>query len=98
MKVEISDRIDNEHKIEIGKATWNCNENSIRRTKQNTNGIFSPHGSSEIPINGHIDISCLMVECLKYNLISNANMRLVFKKLISSFVRKALRSIRVLSK
>jgi len=41
--------LDPETSIEIGESTWDPEERAIRR-RYNPNGIFSPHGSSEIPI------------------------------------------------
>jgi hypothetical protein len=43
--------IDSEHSIEIGQSTWNPSRRSVRR-RHNPNGVFSPHGSSEIPLDG----------------------------------------------
>lgn len=38
------------HKLEIGRATWNDKETSIRNRYPTKTGGFSPHSSSEIPL------------------------------------------------
>ena len=44
-------RIDANHQIEIGGASWDPSELSIRRRYDNPDsGKFSPHGSSELPL------------------------------------------------
>ena len=61
------------HKIQFGVSTWSENETndnqsqSIRRAVYNSDGIFSPHGSSEIPID---DMALLMRECIRRRKIS----------------------------
>lgn len=90
MKVEEEKtiKIDDEHSIEFGFSSWNSNERSIRRRKQNINGVFSPNGSSEIPINGFIDISFLICECLKEDLLDNQNIKTLYNELQLSATRK----------
>ena len=53
----LTQRIDANHQIEIGGASWNEGELSIRRRYDNPNsGKFSPHGSSELPIYALYDL------------------------------------------
>lgn len=40
----------NGHSVEIGAATWNKNETSVRNRYVTANGGFSPRSSSEIPV------------------------------------------------
>jgi hypothetical protein len=47
----LTQRIDADHQIEIGGASWDSNETSIRRRYDNPDsGRFSPYGSSELPL------------------------------------------------
>ena len=39
------------HLIEIGEATWGGGERSVRDRYPTTSGGFSPHSSSEVPMN-----------------------------------------------
>jgi hypothetical protein len=60
------------HFIQLGISTWTENEpesertESIRRAVYNTEGKFSPHGSSEIPIE---DMTLLIRACIQRNRI-----------------------------
>lgn len=38
------------HVIEIGQATWDSDETSVRNRYPTSNGGFSPRSSSELPI------------------------------------------------
>lgn len=62
MKVEKVIELENGHKIEFGKATWNENATSIRNRYLTSNGGFSPRSSSEIPIE---DVKILLKESVK---------------------------------
>lgn len=61
------------HKIQFGISSWTKDEaeenktESIRRAVYNEDGIFSPHGSSEIPME---DMPLLIRECIIRNKIS----------------------------
>jgi hypothetical protein len=79
--------IDAEHSIEIGGASWDENELAIRRRKD-LNGRFDVHSSSEIPVNGHVNISELFLECLKNDLINVSAMTMVFNEIIDSSKRQ----------
>lgn len=47
----LTQQIDEHHQIEIGGASWDETETSIRRRYDNPeSGRFSPHGSSELPL------------------------------------------------
>jgi hypothetical protein len=55
--------IDPDTSIEIGESTWNPAETSIRRRYQ-PGGKFSPHGSSEIPID---DLKIIMEAAARHD-------------------------------
>ena len=61
------------HFIQFGISTWTENESreeqtgSIRRAGYNEDGIFSPHGSSEIPIE---DMGLLIRACIDRDRLS----------------------------
>lgn len=56
MDVEHVKELDEGHTIEIGAATWNSNDRSVRNRYQTSTGGFSPHSSSEIPMSDLADI------------------------------------------
>ena len=76
------------HIIQLGVSTWTENnpENeqteSIRRAVYNANGIFSPHGSSEIPIE---DMTLLIRTCIQNNRISRHDMADILKDIAASY-------------
>jgi hypothetical protein len=80
--------IDPEHSIEFGQASWDPSEKSIRRRKNNPSGRFDPFSSSEIPIDGHVPISELIVQCLRNDLIDRAEMARVFTEIMASGQRQ----------
>lgn len=61
------------HQIQFGTSTWTEDEpagsrtESVRRAVYNEDGVFSPHGSSEIPME---DMPLLIRECVKRKKIS----------------------------
>ena len=79
--------IDSEHSIEIGGASWDPAELSIRRRKD-TNGRFDVHSSSEISINGHVNISELLIECLKHDLVLLPAMTDILNEILDSAKRQ----------
>jgi hypothetical protein len=52
MNVNKTIQLGNQCKIELGKSTWDKDEDSIRLRFENSNGGFNPHASSELPIWG----------------------------------------------
>jgi hypothetical protein len=53
----LTQRIDANHQIEIGGSSWDPAEISIRRRYDNPeSGRFSPHGSSELPLDALEDL------------------------------------------
>ena len=72
------------HTIQFGISTWTENNpatmqtESIRRAVYNSGGTFSPHGSSEIPME---DMPLLISECVKRRKISKWTLfKLLFLK------------------
>lgn len=61
------------HTIQFGISTWtennpvNMQTESVRRAVYNSGGTFSPHSSSEIPME---DMPLLISECVKRGKIS----------------------------
>jgi hypothetical protein len=60
------------HRIQFGISTWteeaaeDEQTESVRRAVYNENGVFSPRGSSEVPME---DMALLICECIKRNKI-----------------------------
>ena len=79
------------HEIQIGVSTWTENNSkqnqshSIRRAVYNEEGKFSPHGSSEIPIE---DMPLLFRTCLQRDLIENEDMINILRDISESMQRK----------
>lgn len=78
------------HEIQIGVSTWTENNSkqnqtqSIRRAVYNEEGKFSPHGSSEIPIE---DMPLLIRTCLQRDLIENEDMINILRDISESMQR-----------
>ena len=87
MKVEKSIQIDSEHSIEFGGSSWDETEKAIRRRKD-LNGKFDVHSSSEISINGHLNITDLFIACLREDLINTSKISFVIKEIAESLNRQ----------
>lgn len=75
------------HKIQFGISTWTQDylpqdqTESVRRAVYNENGVFSPHGSSEVPME---DMLLLVDECVKRRKIKRWDiLKLLIRSLIS---------------
>lgn len=81
------------HFIQFGISTWaedlpeSEQEESIRRAVYNQDGVFSPHGSSEIPLN---EMGMLFRRCLELDKIDIQEMTEVLNE-ISASVRRQIR-------
>lgn len=81
------------HFIQFGTSTWTENEisanqsNSIRRAVYSQEGRFSPHGSSEIPIE---DMGLLFRECVSRDLISVEELNNILNEIIASIQRRTV--------
>lgn len=64
MKVQIGSEVVNGHSVEIGVATWDDGNNcrSVRNRYLTASGGFSPHSSSEIPIEDLVPILCFVAQ------------------------------------
>lgn len=50
------------HKIEIGKATWDEDQTSVRNRYPTATGGFSPRSSSEIPLDDVSEILTMVTD------------------------------------
>lgn len=80
------------HEIQIGVSTWTENNplneqtESIRRAVFNEDGKFSPHGSSEIPIE---DMTLLIRACIQRDRISRQEMSDILNDITASMQRQS---------
>ncbi len=78
------------HKIQIGVSTWTESNSvdeqteSIRRAVYNEEGKFSPHGSSEIPME---DMTLLIRTCIQRDRISRNEMTDILNDISASMQR-----------
>ena len=78
------------HFIEFGISTWTQEQDepnqteSIRRTVYNEDGKFSPHGSSEIPLE---EMGFLFRECLRRDRVNIEEMIRVLSEISDSISR-----------
>lgn len=76
------------HCIEVGASTWNPSETSIRcRYEDPESGRFSPHGSSEIPLE---DLQHVMEVAAENDLLDVATCA----KIIEAIARSIQRQVR----
>jgi hypothetical protein len=81
----------NNHIIQIGISTWTENDpiyeqtESIRRAVYNEEGKFSPHGSSEIPME---DMTLLIRACIQRDRISPQEMTDILNDISVSMQRQ----------
>lgn len=79
------------HEIQIGVSTWTENNpveeqsESIRRAVYNAEGKFSPHGSSEIPIE---DMAMLIRACIQRDRISRQKLSDILDDINASMQRQ----------
>lgn len=79
------------HFIQFGISTWTENEleseqsESIRRAVYNEEGKFSPHGSSEVPIE---DMALLIRACIQRDKISIGEMTNILSDISDSIRRQ----------
>jgi len=70
--------------IEIGESSWDSEERSIRRRYQ-PDGKFSPHGSSEIPIE---DLKIIMEAAARHDELEPKTCAEIIKALAESAHRQ----------
>jgi hypothetical protein len=79
-------KLSEHHHIEIGSSSWNASETSIRnRYDDPKTGRFSPHSSSEIPLN---DIELIMKATSLYDLLKPAACARIIEVFAASIVRQ----------
>lgn len=80
------------HFIQFGVSTWTENEEeaeqteSIRRAVYNEDGVFSPHGSSEVPIE---DMGLLIRACIDRDRIGIDEIANILNSISESLRRQA---------
>lgn len=80
------------HVIQLGISTWtesrpeSQQSMSIRRAVYNDDGKFSPHGSSEIPME---DMGLLIRACLERDNISISEMTQILNEISNSILRQS---------
>ena len=83
-------KINQEHSIEIGKATWDEDYISIRNRYKTKKGGFSPHSSSELPLN---DIQIIVSVVSNEDLLSLKSLQIMMKKILKSMIRQLVKKI-----
>ena len=85
--MEVRDSVDlgDGHLIEIGDATWEESQTSIRNRYPTSTGGFSPRSSSEIPIG---DIEPLTVALADRDLLDVSTCARILGALASSIARR----------
>jgi hypothetical protein len=87
--VDVQNELDlgNGHKIEIGIATWDEDgtNRSIRNRYPTSSGGFSPHSSSEIPIN---DLADLIAFAAQHDVINVSSCAQIISHLSNSIIRQ----------
>lgn len=73
------------HSIEVGSASWDDDETSIRSRYDGATGRFSPHGSSELPLG---DLQPLMEVAAQHDLISPGECSAIIEALAASIRRR----------
>ena len=63
MKVEQGIDLGKGHSVEIGAATWDAKDRSVRNRYQTASGGFSPHSSSEVPVGDLVPMLELVAKC-----------------------------------
>ena len=85
MKVIKTKDLGNGHKIEIGNATWDSDDISVRNRYHTSNGGFSPRSSSEIPLN---DVSEIIKTTVGEDLIDDKELVNMIIAISESLKRK----------
>ncbi len=86
MNVESTVLLEAGHSIEFGRSTWNEEGLSVRNRYTTANGGFSPHSSSEIPIE---DVAPIVLEVLRRDLL-NPEIALLLIQEASDSVRRRI--------
>lgn len=81
MKVNKTIDLGHGHKIEIGLASWDNTKTSIRNRYPTASGGFSPHSSSELPIE---DLPILIIEAINNGLINKSDLKNIINTAVKS--------------
>ena len=73
------------HSIEFGRATWNTEAQSVRNRYETRSGGFSPHSSSEFPVE---DVEPIAIETARRDLLSPNSAAVIIQALAESIVRQ----------
>ena len=84
MKVQDTINLGNEHVIEIGDATWDSSQTSVRNRYPTSNGGFSPRSSSEIPLG---DLGPIVTALAQRDLLDIATITQMIETLAASLGR-----------
>lgn len=80
------------HSIEVGGASWDPEETSIRCRYDLENGRFSPHNSSELPLP---DLRPLLEVASDNDLLSIEDSAAIISALSTSILRRSIQPNRV---
>jgi hypothetical protein len=86
--MEVHDTVDrgDGHLIEFGAATWDPKATSVRNRYPTSSGGFSPHSSSEIPLE---DFEPMVVEIANRDLLSPGACARIIQALAQSVARQS---------
>ena len=87
MRVEIEVNLDNGHSIEFGHSTWDDEKLSVRNRYPRSDGGFSPHSSSELPIE---DVLPIALETLKRDFLSQEHTLEILQAALDSIKRRTV--------
>ena len=85
MNVRETVNLGNGHRIEIGDATWNETQTSVRNRYPTANGGFSPRSSSELPLE---DIEIIVTTVAQKDLLDISACARIIEALSASLVRR----------
>jgi hypothetical protein len=85
MQVEREVPIGDGRTIEFGRSTWDEERTSVRNRYLTATGGFSPHSSSEMPIEDVVEIT---VETLRIELLSQFDTLRIIQAAIDSLGRR----------
>ena len=85
MHVEREVPVGHGHTIEFGRATWNEESTSVRNRYLTATGGFSPHSSSEMPVE---DVLPIVVETLRMDLLSQDDTLEILQAAVDSIRRR----------
>lgn len=85
--MDVTDEVDlgNGHKIEFGRSSWDPSAESIRNRYPTSSGGFSPHSSSELPIE---DLAPLVMEAARRDKIDKKAAAQIIRELATSIERQ----------